>query len=99
MIWLLVAVLLGALVDAPSPAAAAESAVVIPAPAVNDVKAAGPVPTPGLAGGCFWGVQGGYEHVRGVRQGPSGYAGGGKATPTPEGGSAGPTRHPETVPN
>jgi len=97
MIWLLVAVLLGALVDAPSPAAAAESAVVIPAPAVNDVKAAGPVQTAVLAGGCFWGVQGVYEHVRGVRQVLSGYAGGDKATATYEAVSAGRTRHAESV--
>jgi peptide-methionine (S)-S-oxide reductase len=97
MIWLLVAVLLGALVGAPSPAAAAESAVVIPAPAVDDVKAAGPVQTAVLAGGCFWGVQGVYEHVRGVRQVLSGYAGGDKATATYETVSAGRTRHAESV--
>ena len=97
MLWLLAAVLLGALVGAPSPAAAADSAVVIPAPAVNDVKAAGPVQTAVLAGGCFWGVQGLYEHVRGVRQVLSGYAGGDKATATYEAVSAGRTRHAESV--
>ena len=97
MIWLLVAVLLGALVGAPSSAAAAESAVVIPAPVVNDVKAAGPVETAVLAGGCFWGVQGVYEHVRGVRQVLSGYAGGDRATATYEAVSAGRTRHAESV--
>ena len=97
MIWLLVAVLLGALVGAPSSAAAAESAVVIPAPVVNDVKAAGPVQTAVLAGGCFWGVQGVYEHVRGVRQVLSGYAGGDRATATYEAVSAGRTRHAESV--
>ena len=31
-----------------------------------------------LAGGCFWGVQGVYQHVRGVRKALSGYAGGDK---------------------
>ena len=29
-----------------------------------------------LAGGCFWGVEGGFEHVKGVRDVVSGYAGG-----------------------
>ena len=32
-----------------------------------------------LAGGCFWGVQGVYQHVRGVRKVLSGYAGGDKS--------------------
>ena len=97
MIWLLVAVLLGALVGAPSSAAAAESAVVIPAPVVNDVKAAGPVQTAVLAGGCFWGVQGVYEHVRGVKQVLSGYSGGSKATAEYEVVSRGRTGHAESV--
>src|SRR6185295_19532526 len=44
-----------------------EPAVVIPAPAFNDAKAAGPLQTAVLAGGCFWGVQAVYQHVRGVR--------------------------------
>jgi peptide-methionine (S)-S-oxide reductase len=97
MFWLVVAVLLGALVGAPPPAAAAESAVVVPAPAMNDAKAAGPLQTAVLAGGCFWGVQGVYEHVRGVRQVVSGYAGGDKATATYEAVSAGRTSHAESV--
>jgi methionine-S-sulfoxide reductase len=50
-----------------------------------------------LAGGCFWGVQGVYEHVRGVRQVVSGYAGGDKATATYEAVSAGRTGHAESV--
>src|SRR5512144_2012113 len=48
----IVAVLLAAAVAAPLPAMAAESAVVIPAPAVDDPKAAGPLQTAVLAGGC-----------------------------------------------
>jgi peptide-methionine (S)-S-oxide reductase len=93
----ILAVLLAAAVAAPRPATAAESAVVIPAPAVDDPKAAGPVQTAVLAGGCFWGVQGVYEHVRGVRQVLSGYAGGDKATAEYEVVSRGRTGHAESV--
>jgi peptide-methionine (S)-S-oxide reductase len=92
-----VAVLLAVFVDAPLPAAAAESAVVIPAPAVDDSKAAGPLQTAVLAGGCFWGVQGVYEHVRGVREVLAGYAGGDKATAAYEVVSGGQTGHAESV--
>ena len=42
---------------------AAERATVIPAPAVDNPKAAGPTQTTVLAGGCFWGVQGVFQHV------------------------------------
>ena len=59
---------------------AAESPVIITTPAVDNPKAAGSLQTAVLAGGCFWGVQGAYEHVRGVRKVMSGYAGGDKAT-------------------
>jgi peptide-methionine (S)-S-oxide reductase len=50
-----------------------------------------------LAGGCFWGVQGVFEHVRGVRQALSGYAGGQKATALYELVSTGTTGHAESV--
>ena len=33
-----------------------------------------------LAGGCFWGVQGVYQHVKGVTSAISGYAGGQRNT-------------------
>jgi len=94
---LVVAALLGALVGAPSPATAAESAVVIPAPAVNDSKAAGPLQTAVLAGGCFWGVQGVFQHTRGVKQALSGYAGGDKSTADYEKVGTGRTGHAESV--
>jgi peptide-methionine (S)-S-oxide reductase len=91
------AALLAGLVGAPAPAAAAESAVVIPAPVLDTPKAAGPLQTAVLAGGCFWGVQGVYEHVRGVRQVLSGYSGGDKATADYEAVSRGGTGHAESV--
>jgi peptide-methionine (S)-S-oxide reductase len=55
----------------------AAPAVSIPAPAVDEpIGAAGARETAVLAGGCFWGVQGVYEHVQGVDRAVSGYAGG-----------------------
>src|SRR5689334_13935957 len=59
---------------------AGEQAVVIPAPALDNPKVSGPLQTAVLAGGCFWGVQGVYQHVRGVRTVLSGYAGGTRET-------------------
>jgi peptide-methionine (S)-S-oxide reductase len=50
-----------------------------------------------VAGGCFWGVQGVYQHVRGVRRVLSGYAGGTKETADYEVVSRGNTGHAESV--
>ena len=50
-----------------------------------------------LAGGCFWGVQGVFEHVRGVQKVVAGYAGGDKATAQYETVSSGTTGHAESV--
>ena len=69
----------------------------IPAPAVDNPKAAGPMQTAVLAGGCFWGVQGVYQHVRGVRKVLSGYAGGDKSTAQYETVGSGRTGHAESV--
>ena len=76
---------------------AADGAVVIPAPAMDSPKAAGPPQTAVLAGGCFWGVQGVYQRVRGVRNAVSGYAGGAKETAQYERVSGGSTGHAESV--
>ena len=59
------------------PSLAAEDAVVIPASA-TDVPAADGVQTAVVAGGCFWGVQGVFQHTKGVTNAVSGYAGGAK---------------------
>jgi peptide-methionine (S)-S-oxide reductase len=58
--------------------------------------------TPGLqtavfAGGCFWGVEGVFEHLKGVSKVVSGYAGGSKNTANYEAVSAGSTDHAESV--
>lgn len=55
--------------------ARAEDAVRAPAPAV-DVTATPALQTAVFAGGCFWGVEGVFSHVKGVRLVRSGYAGG-----------------------
>jgi peptide-methionine (S)-S-oxide reductase len=80
-----------------SPLFGAEAPVVIAPPAIDNPKTAGPLQSAVLAGGCFWGVQGVYEHVRGVRKVLAGYAGGDKATAQYETVSSGTTGHAESV--
>jgi peptide-methionine (S)-S-oxide reductase len=75
---------------------AAEEAVKIPAPAV-DVQSSDGLQTAVLAGGCFWGVQGVFQHTAGVVNAVSGYAGGSKMTASYEQVSTGTTGHAETV--
>jgi peptide-methionine (S)-S-oxide reductase len=69
----------------------------VPAPAYDTPPAAGATETAVLSGGCFWGLQGVFEHVRGVRQVLAGYSGGQKATAEYELVSTGTTGHAETV--
>jgi len=83
--------------EIPTGAFAAEEAVVVPAPALDNPKAAGPLQTAVVAGGCFWGVHGVYQHVRGTRQVLSGYSGGTKATADYETVSRGESAHAESV--
>src|SRR5215470_1191238 len=78
-------------------ACAAEKATVIPPPTVDNAKAAGPLQKAVLAGGCFWGVQGVFEHLNGVHRVVSGYAGGDKTTAQYEVVSGGDTGHAESV--
>ncbi len=77
-------------------AQAAERAVSLPNPEVEQQAASG-TQTIVLAGGCFWGVQAVFQHVKGVQQAVSGYAGGAKAVPTYEEVSSGRTGHAEAV--
>jgi peptide-methionine (S)-S-oxide reductase len=76
---------------------AAEAAVKIPAPAVDDTANATGLQTAVFAGGCFWGVQGVFQRVNGVVQAVSGYAGGGKTTAHYEMVGTGLTGHAESV--
>jgi peptide-methionine (S)-S-oxide reductase len=79
-----------------APSFAAEDAVVIPAPAM-DAKPADGIQTVVLSGGCFWGVQGVFQHTAGVVDAVSGYTGGSKATAQYEIVSTGTTGHAESV--
>jgi peptide-methionine (S)-S-oxide reductase len=78
-----------------APSLAAEDAVIIPAPAM-DAPADG-VQTVVLSGGCFWGVQGVFQHTAGVVNAVSGYAGGNKSTAQYDTVSTGTTGHAESV--
>ena len=81
---------------ATAPSLAAEDAVVIPAP-TTDAQAAGGIQTAVIAGGCFWGVQGVFQHTAGVVNAVSGYAGGSKNTADYSTVSSGTTGHAESV--
>jgi peptide-methionine (S)-S-oxide reductase len=50
-----------------------------------------------LAGGCFWGIQAVFQHVKGVKEATSGYAGGSAKTADYEKVSSGTTGHAESV--
>src|SRR5574340_1136863 len=50
-----------------------------------------------LAGGCFWGIQGVFEHVKGVMKATAGYSGGTVKNPGYEEVSSGATGHAESV--
>jgi len=77
---------------------AAESARAVPPPAIDEPATQGSASeVVVLAGGCFWGVQGVFQHVKGVTSAVSGYAGGSKATASYETVSTGTTGHAESV--
>jgi peptide-methionine (S)-S-oxide reductase len=75
---------------------AVEQAVSIPAPAV-DLPQTGTEAKALFAGGCFWGVQGVFQHVKGVKNAVSGYAGGEAETAHYDMIGTGMTGHAETV--
>ena len=79
-----------------APLRAAEDAVVIPAPAIDAQPSEG-IQTAVIAGGCFWGVQGVFQHTSGVVNAVSGYAGGSKASANYTMVSSGGTGHAEAV--
>jgi peptide-methionine (S)-S-oxide reductase len=78
-------------------ARSAEPPVTIPPPAQDEPATTAHSESAVFAGGCFWGVQGVFEHVRGVQQAVSGYSGGSAATAQYETVSSGTTGHAESV--
>jgi peptide-methionine (S)-S-oxide reductase len=79
------------------PSQAESVRVVPPAAADETVPPDAATETAVLAGGCFWGVQGVFQHVDGVTSAVSGYAGGQKSTAEYETVSTGSTGHAESV--
>jgi peptide-methionine (S)-S-oxide reductase len=69
----------------------------VPPPALDEPSGQAQSEVAVLAGGCFWGVQGVFQHVTGVSQAVSGYAGGSQATAEYETVSSGTTGHAESV--
>ncbi|HZP21083.1 MAG TPA: peptide-methionine (S)-S-oxide reductase MsrA [Bauldia sp.] len=97
----LVPLALAALVAVPvagwlSQSSAAEPPVAIPAPVVDEPAGNG-LETAIFAGGCFWGVQGVFQHVAGVESAISGYAGGTLKNPSYEDVTTETTGHAESV--
>ncbi len=70
----------------------------MPAPVVDETKAAASgKETAVVAGGCFWGIQAVFSHVKGVKSATSGYSGGTVKNPDYEEVSSGKTGHAESV--
>ncbi|MGI4813120.1 MAG: peptide-methionine (S)-S-oxide reductase MsrA [Janthinobacterium lividum] len=74
-----------------------EDPVVVPPPAHDEQVTASHSEKAVFAGGCFWGVQGVFQHVRGVQQVVAGYTGGAAGTAQYETVSGGDTGHAESV--
>ena len=69
----------------------------VAAPLIDNPKVPGSAQTAVISAGCFWGVQGVFEHVRGVQRAVSGYSGGSQRTAEYETVSGGMTGHAESV--
>src|SRR6202167_3794410 len=92
MVAMMLTVLAGTL------ACRAGSSVAVPSPACDEAKAAAKgKETAVMAGGCFWGIQAVFQHVKGVITATSGYSGGTVKNPDYETVSSGSTGHAESV--
>jgi peptide-methionine (S)-S-oxide reductase len=69
----------------------------LPPPTLTEAAPTAPTETVVFAGGCFWGVQGVFQHVKGVKEAMAGYDGGKAATAQYETVSTGTTGHAESV--
>lgn len=77
---------------------ASEVATIIPSPVIDSPKTnTNSLQTAVIAGGCFWGMQGVFEHVNGVQKVLSGYSGGEKSTAEYEKVGTGTTGHAEAI--
>jgi peptide-methionine (S)-S-oxide reductase len=91
-------ILFAALVTITACNAKANPAAAVPAPVQDASRTAAPgQQTAVLSGGCFWGVQAVFQHVKGVISATSGYAGGSAKTAQYETVSTGETGHAESV--
>src|SRR5262245_37264422 len=90
------ALVLGALAMRGMPAAAQEG-LTLPKPAIDATRSESTSEVTVFAGGCFWGVQGVFQHVKGVTSAVSGYAGGSKSTARYEMTHDGRSGHAESV--
>jgi peptide-methionine (S)-S-oxide reductase len=96
--FLIAAAVAGAVAFAFAPLAThAESAVTLPPPAADAPAQGAKLETAVLAGGCFWGIQAVYQHVKGVTNAVSGYAGGPQSEADYQSVSSGRTGHAESV--
>jgi peptide-methionine (S)-S-oxide reductase len=77
--------------------AASQEGLALPAAAVDVAAGQESTAVAVFAGGCFWGVQGVFQHVKGVTNAVSGYAGGARSTATYEQTNSGTTGHAESV--
>jgi peptide-methionine (S)-S-oxide reductase len=84
-------------VTAACTATAREQGKLVPPPAIDEQAGSRTTEVAVLAGGCFWGVQGVYQHTKGVTSAVSGYAGGDKETAEYERVGTGLTGHAEAV--
>ena len=94
------ALLAGAAVVLPgrSESALVTTASSVPAPAIDNALAARPGEEIAVfAGGCFWGIQAVYQHVKGVKSAVSGYTGGTVPSPSYHQVTTGRTGHAEAV--
>jgi peptide-methionine (S)-S-oxide reductase len=71
--------------------------VALPAPARDELAVTAKTETAVFAGGCFWGIQSVFQHIKGVVSATSGFAGGTVDRPSYEDVSSGMTGHAESV--
>ncbi len=72
----MVAMVLTVLAGAVACRAGSGASAAVPGPAADEARATAPAETAVVAGGCFWGIQAVFQHVKGVVSATSGYSGG-----------------------